>query len=200
VTQLLNGDATREGLEAALSEVRRRAHPGDQVLVYFAGYGTRDAEGRPALVLYDDDPSAESSSLTLEALAAALPAGVECLLLVDAGFDGQRRSLALAPNHPRLPWSLEGASGWRALFACQPGAPLLTPEHLGGGLFSYHLSRGLAGGADLDGDGSLTISELAHFSREKVIGASAFFGSPQEPSSLGESEAFTLKLTAPPPR
>ncbi len=45
VQVLVGSDATRARVLAALKELSERTQPGDQVLVYFAGYGTRDPDG-----------------------------------------------------------------------------------------------------------------------------------------------------------
>jgi hypothetical protein len=49
------------------------------------------------------------------------------------------------------------------LFATVPGGRSYESSKLQGGVFTYALSKGLAGAADLDGDGRITIGELARY-------------------------------------
>ena len=161
------------------------------MLVYFAGYGTRDPAGRPALVLHDLAGDDQPALLAVEDLRALLPAEARCALIVDAGFDGQTRSLAREGATPAA------APSWPLLTATAPDAPLRVPDHLEAGLLSYHLRRGLSGAADRDGDGRLSLTELAAFCDERVVAASAFFGQAQRPLLSGDGDRFVLSLTAP---
>lgn len=188
-------DATREGVEEALAELRDRAREGDTVVIYFAGYGARDAGGRPRLLL---NGPPERASLSFEELGALLKpiAGAKALLL-DCGFDdGQGR--AVAGPRPADPAgeliSLARASGCGVLSATNPKGSFLAPGHLEQSLFAACLIEGLSGHADRDHDGVLSFAELGDYARTKTTAESAFLGTrPQRPRSAG-GEGFRLRL------
>lgn len=193
-------DATRERVLAGLAELGARAQPGDQVLVYFAGYGTRAADGSPLLLLNDQGDDAR---LSLEELGARLAEiKGEKLVLLDCGFDGQARSVQSQAPRPEDPQAdvqrLVAGAGGAALLATRPGSHLHTPEHLGAGLFSWHLVQGLRGAADLDESGTITAEELFAFTRRSTLAESAYFGAPQEPVAAGLGEP-RFGLAAPQP-
>lgn len=84
-TLLLNKDATRAAALAALAEAKKKAKPGDLLLVFFAGHGVRQGEEYYLLTREADTTALKEKSLSGEDLRQAL-ADVECpvLLLLDA--------------------------------------------------------------------------------------------------------------------
>ena len=187
--------ATREGVEAALAELRDRAREGDTVVIYFAGYGARDAQGRPRLLL---NGPAEQASLSFADLAPLLaPIAGSKALVLDCGFDdGQGRAVAGAKPADTADelTRLARASGCGVLAATSPEGSFLAPGHLKQSLFAACLVEGLSGLADRDHDGVLSFAELSEYARTKTTAESAFLGTrPQRPRSAG-GETFRLKL------
>jgi len=187
--------ATREGVKAALAEIQDRAREGDTVIVYFAGYGARDAAGHPRLLL---NGPADQASLSFDDLAALMaPIAGHKALLLDCGFDdGQGRAVAGAKPTDTADEvaRLARASGCGVMTGTSPSGSFLAPGHLKQSLFSACLLEGLSGLADRDHDGVLSFAELSDYTRTKTTAESAFLGTrPQRPRSAG-GETFRLKL------
>lgn len=198
VRAVLGSEATRESVLAALDELGARAQPGDQVLIYFAGYGTRAADGQARLLLAG---AGQQAQLGLDELGARLGAiQGHKLVLLDCGFDGQTRSVRSAAPRPTDPLldvqRLAAAAGGAACLATRPDADLNAPQHLGAGLFSWHLVQGLRGAADQDESGSIGAEELFGYVRRSTVAESAYFGAPQEPVAAGLHET-RFALAAP---
>jgi caspase domain-containing protein len=187
--------ATRAGVEEALAEVRDRARAGDTVVIYFAGYGARDPEGQPRLLL---NGPAEQASLSLEELATLLEpiAGAKALIL-DCGFDDDQGRAVAGAKPADTADEIEriaAASGCGVIAATTPTGSFLTPGHLKQSLFAACLVEGLSGLADRDHDSVVSFSELSDYVRTKTTAESAFLGTrPQRPRAAG-GEAFRLKL------
>lgn len=193
VRTLVDQQATRQGLQAALDELRERLRPDDQLLVYFAGYGGADREGRPALLLHGADEALPLPELG--ALLAALPC--RKLSVLACGFSGHGGRSAGGAGARDFDVALEAfaqASGGAALAASGPGGAVLAPQHLGAGLFDHHFARGLAGAADRDADGRITARELFRLAHDQVLPGAAFQGEDQAPLAAGlEGDGFALR-------
>lgn len=184
---LYDGAASVAAVRSALALQLDRAREGDDVLVYFAGYGSRDAEGRP-LLLFQEAEGALPLQTLLDELAA-YPG--RKLLVVDASFDTGRRAIAGASASAR---ELEVPAGVSLLLGSSEGQPALTSEYLGHGLLTHRILRALESSeSDLDGDRRLSASELLGAVRAEVVAESALLGARQEPRLLGESQ-FSLPL------
>lgn len=196
VATLVGTQALRTRLEATLDELTTRLNPGDQLLVYFAGYGTRTAAGEPALLLYDAGPKG-AGMLTLAdvgAMLAKIPLA-EKLVVIDSSFDGLGRSISSGAT----PWKTPDVKALRnqataILLATGRGQHALSPEHLGAGLFSHHLLRCLRGVADLDEDGLVSLREIFKLVRKRSEAESALFGKVQRPTAAGLEHPFGLRL------
>ena len=197
ITTLVGADATLERIEQAIEEIAARARPGDQTVVYFAGYGVRGPGGEPQLVLNHAEGAVELSLARLGELLARIPG--ETLALIDCSFDGRGRSLARGIRPPGAAdadaSALAAAMGGAALLAAQPGDAFEAPEHLGGSLFAHHLVAGLAGPADLDQNGEIDPSELEGYIRQRTVAEAAYHGTRQRPILAGQS---ALHLTVRP--
>ena len=66
------------------------------------------------------------------------------------------------------------------------------------GVFTYYLLEGLAGRADVDKDGTVTVGEAFEYLSGKVVVQSAIETAPQHPVMTGKAAEFPL--SAPPSR
>lgn len=186
---LADADATLAAVGSAIAAHLGRAREGDTVLVYFAAYGTRGADGSPALLLHDSAPDART--LPLEALARAL-ADVrgDKLLVLDASFDGRGRSLAggaAAPGSDDAR-ALEAVPSLATVLAAGPGEPALGAEHEGHGLLTAHLLAALAP----DDKGTRTARDVFASVRPRVVHDAAILGERQNPRALGLERPWAL--------
>lgn len=78
--------------------------------------------------------------------------------------------------------------------ASGPNEVALESPELGHGIFTYYLLEGLAGKADRNGDGLVTVSELYEYVEDQVDRKAREAGGRQRPLMKGEIEG-TLPLS-----
>ncbi len=206
VKLLTDAEAGRDALVHHLSKWLPAHSKGAQIVViYFAGHGTIQAVGRREegyLLPHDADPEdivtrgilMTDLARWIEAIDA--PAVVVCLDCCHAAKVITRGpSGSVEPRDMRIrPVLLQALTGrGRYLIAsCDEGQVSIEAEHLGHGLFTYHLLDGLRGAGDRDGDGKVGISELFEFVAEAVDREARALGMVQKPwsSSSGPGGVF----------
>ena len=167
----------------------RRVHEDTEVFVFFAGHGVADGEAfDPFLVPADGDLDyIRQTGFSLDRIVerlAALDAG-SVTLFIDACFSGLTREgdtllagtrkLVIVPAYR----SLAGVSVYSAARGSQVAHSLDDQGH---GLFSYYVFKGLAGGADLDGDHRVQAGELGVFLEDEIPRAAARLDREQAPA------------------
>ncbi len=198
----VGSEATRGNAEKAIAELNDRARSGDQLLVYFAGYGFRNAEGDGHILLND---LSGASSLSLKKLGELLKdVEGEKLIVLDCAFDGQNRSQGSKKGSVKTARAeaeaLSKVANATVVLSTQPGSSCQAPAPLEAGLFTHHLAEGLAGAADQDEDGNVTHAELFAFASKRTRMESAYFGNPQSPLVVGEEDhPFKLRVETPAP-
>lgn len=183
VRQVLGERATREGIDDALRELAGRAAEGDTVLVYFSGAGAGGAEGDPAILGIDADPSAAAGTGFRLARAREILAksrARRALVVLDAAFGGPSRvrgfepagraeagaAAAISSEEPFLrEWAEAGPPAVSILGAASPGETAGDLEGAGIGLLTYYVVEA-AGAARPDGNGVVNLEEIAaHLAR-----------------------------------
>ena len=199
VTSVWGASATRANVLEALDEIEGRSRDGDQVVFYFAGYGTRGANGTPNLLLHDAT-GVGTGELSLEELSTRLSKiHGEKLVILDCGFDGQGRSITRQGSGTPKDSVLDAfAAADAAVFvATQAGGKLLSPQHLEASLFGYHIAQALTGRADVDRNGRISPAELFAYSRDHTVVDSAYDGKSQLPLARGLDRSFNLSVRVP---
>ena len=180
--------AVRNGFQDFL---KRRATKNDTVIIFVAGHGTVEIPGsRNAFILtYDSDPQdltttglpmAELQSLFEEQLTKV----GRVLLFVDvckAGTIGTIQNNTVNTNVQQL-GDIQG--DLFGLLASRPREVSFEGPQFGGGhgAFSYYMLKGLEGGADADGNKTVTASELIDYVNDEVPNAT---GNKQHPREFG---------------
>ncbi len=83
--------------------------------------------------------------------------------------------------------------GSAVMLSCAPGEKSYEDKEFEHGLFTYSFVDGLKGAADADNDGSLTLYELAKYTKEKTESwAEDKFNQPQRPYLKGENSDFII--------
>lgn len=177
---------TRERVFAALRRATAGLREDDELVVFFAGHGTRVMVGdTPHRFLLPADARASevvASGIDLEALldfVLTLPP-LRKGVIIDACFDGGGRSVAYpgARGEGSLPMPTRDlriahlGPGDAQVFATTPGRPSLEDDTLGHGVYTWYLLESLGWGrheADRNGDGLLTLWEAHDHARGKVI-------------------------------
>ncbi|GAA5177665.1 tetratricopeptide repeat protein [Niveibacterium umoris] len=201
VFSLKNGEATRNAILSTFHD--RLAHGGvkknDRIFVFFAGHGaTRKlSSGRDLgyIIPVDSDPAQMASDAIpmteIQNIAESLTAK-HVLFVMDACYSGLGltrgggNNAFLKENARRIGRQMLTAGGADQLVA--DGGPN------GHSVFTWTLLQGLAGKADLNGDGFITGTELAAYIAPAVASISQqtpAFGS--LPGSQGGEFVFQLK-------
>lgn len=172
------------GSRAGLSELAKyfeewlplHAKESSRVYVFFSGHGAPDiASSVPYLMPWDGDATfVKSTGYPLSKLYAKLeelPAK-EVIVALDSCFTGVGDRSVLAPGlRPlatvRMPAAARGRISVLSASAANEAAGSLPSS--GHGAFTHHLVKGLAGDADGDTDGHLTLAELHAYVRKRVI-------------------------------
>lgn len=202
---LLNGEATLSGIRSALAEFTGRgSKEGDEILIYFAGYGAW-SEDQAYLLPYDADSARpQETGLALGDLVNGVTEGEgpRITLVLDSPFLSRFQGRAAA--EAELPGDLGVALGGilrspdhQVLSACNVGEACVELEDLGQGLFTYYLIQGLEGRGDRDRNGKVTWDEAYAFAGQMAGAHARVEGKVQRPglyrgtvpATTGEEEA-----------
>lgn len=157
-------------LPARLAALAARAGPEDTVFLHIAGHGLIDAAG--GLRLADAGTRLDDlagSALGFDALAAALlPLRARVVVFLDACHSG---AADVATNDDAVAALLAEGRPLAVLAAAKGRQVSFEAAEFGGGAFTAALIRALtgAGGADLDGNGAVELSELYAAVKRDVV-------------------------------
>ena len=182
ILRLLDRQATRGEIDRVLSSVlRRRAGPEDRIFIFFATHGVTfplPGGGEEGYLLpfdaeMDDLPFTAFSMSQIKLISQRLPAK-HTLVAVDACYGGYSLVRAQAPTvfDQRYLDLLAKTRGVQVLTAGKKGQPVV--EEQGHGVFTQKLLEGLAGLADTNRDGLITLAELAAWLHPRVAQASEY--------------------------
>lgn len=215
VTLLVDEDATRERLRAAILGLNQVTKPEDAILFYFAGHGAVDigpaGEIRGNYLLPTDARAAERQGRrTLEPASALGIAQLQelfqvnraqsLLIVLDSCFsgDGGRSFSRVALDQRQQAQvdaqleSLKDAGAGRAVItATAPNQPAIEGARFGGGLFTHYFLLSFA--ADADRDGKVTLYEAYDYLSKKVGAEAAKIGRVQTPT-MKVNQIFTPVL------
>lgn len=218
---LIDGEVVRERLGAVRSALLASA-PEDRVVLYLAGHGVLDAQLEYWFAPVDMDfaqPARRGIRYQeIEDLLDGIPARTRAVF-IDTCHSGGFADAAPGPVEalpaaadPRLRTrGLRRLAGGGAAFAFldlrrSPGASVVasaagselaleSPEW-SNGVFTMALIEGLAGAADADADGVITIADLHRHAATRVA---ALTGGAQTPTVRAENRSADLVLAMPPP-
>lgn len=177
VTSLVDQQATRSGIEAALEGLRGQAQGSDVTVIFFSGHGLNQPFNNAyAFVPHDatpGDPSTLVDGRRIQESLAALPGKV--VLLMDtchAGNvmgSGALRGLIGQQQMARFINELSSAGNGVAVLSSSTGRQTsLESEAWGNGAFTKALLEGLGGKADSGHSGRVTLVMLDGFLRQRV--------------------------------
>jgi len=170
----LNENATprdRIGMEIEKT-LMNDAKSGDKVIIFFAGHGDLDEMyGEGYLLLNQVKPPSEAiykwnDALPLKDVKASIDIanknGVEVYLIADACHSG---SVLNVSSNAMFSGMNENSI---SMISCKKGQVSFENQTLEHGVFTYHLTQGLQGLADQDGDMKITMYELQRYVQDKV--------------------------------
>ncbi len=181
VTLLRDGEATRQRVLNALRSFRSQVNEQDVVLVFFSGHGITSSgpDGRPHYYLIPHDgrlsdlPGTALQDDVMEELVGQIPAK-QVVVLLDACFSGRAGQVARVKGLPSAGVSqgagifVEAAQGRVVISASRPDQPSVEDPAKRQGVFTSFLLEALAGAADLDQDGKITVLEAFQYLSTKV--------------------------------
>ena len=175
---LLNENAKNSEIMLSIADISEKVQKGDKVIIYFSGHGDVESKviTQDAYLLAYDAPGrvyAGGGAIAVFLLKGYLETmsanGVEVIFISDAchagNLSGGREGMENAAKVLKGEWKDE-----IKMLSCQPGELSLEGKQWGNGrgLFSYELIKGLAGDADKNKDGMVTMRELNLYLMEKV--------------------------------
>jgi hypothetical protein len=169
VASLYNDRATKTGILAGLDRLARLSGPDDRALVYFAGHGytvSLPAADEGFLVPFNGTTSERTlvSMRELGQRSARIRARHQ-LYLVDSCYSGLAWTGGVKANHldPTHIQMLAAGKARQVITAGRKDQRVTDTGPDGYSLFTGALLRGLAGRADLNKDGYITVSELGAY-------------------------------------
>jgi len=174
---LLNEKARNAEFWADVNYFTEVAKPADKLYIYFSGHGDVESKTitRDAYLLPYDAPKVTyaSGAISIYLLKGYLETisanNVQVIFISDAchagNLAGGRAGMEATAAVLKDQWRDE-----IKILSCQPGELSIEGKQWGGGrgLFSYELINGLAGKADKNNDGKVTLRELNLYLTDKV--------------------------------
>ena len=182
VTILTDRHATRDAVISALRALVTRVRDEDSVVLFFSGHGSVGAagDGRAHFFIVPHDARLDDLAKTalmddvLEELLGQLAAR-QVVVLLDTCYSGGggaviRARGVSAPGGLTAPARslVEATAGRVVISAARPDQLAFEDDQRRGGLFTSYVLEGLAGAADLNGDGAVTALELFQFVSPRV--------------------------------
>jgi hypothetical protein len=204
---LLDEQATGRNIVSAIgTRLRRSAGENDLVCIYYAGHGAIDPDPgaenglQKYIVPHDGDiDDLFSSGIPMTRVEEFFRRIVarQVLFFLDSCYSGGANGRTF--QNPRLNTRsvltsgfLErlGANGRFVVTSCSPNEVSLESSELGSGhgVFTFYLLQGLAGAADQDGDGLVTMGELFDYLADHVPSHARRLGGSMTPIKTGSTE------------
>lgn len=156
-----------------INQQLKRAERDDFVLIFYSGHGKLDQAGRLHLATVDTViESLEATSIPVESIRNYVDVSHsnKVALILDCCFSGAAGG---AFARGGVDDQLQRASGGRGtyLMTASTGVQVaMEKESDAYGVFTKHLIDGIeSGGADLDGDGRITMDELYRYVHDRVL-------------------------------
>jgi hypothetical protein len=167
--------ATRSDIEQHLEWLKSNVPQGGRAYFFFSGHGSPgESDGAAYIVPYDASTTAvRATSIALSDVTATLSGSraKDVVMVVDACFSGAGgRSVLTKGARPLVRVRETDPSANLALFASASGSQISGPSLDGNsGVFTKYVVEGVSSGqADADGDGQLTLKELADWVTPRV--------------------------------
>jgi Caspase domain len=172
---ILDDRATRSDIDKELAWLEKNVPEGARIAFYFSGHGAPDAaSGTPYLLPYDGDPKyVDRTAIQLSQVIDQLgkTKAREAMVFLDSCFSGSGGRSVLPPGTRPLVRVKQLAPGPKvSVLSASSGAEISGQAPGGtGGLFTQQLLDAIGNArADGDGDGQITLKEIADFVGPRV--------------------------------
>ena len=195
------GLSHRDALMKELERWASQMEESDTAVLYFSGHGFIGPDGKLYLALLDADPTApRTGSLAaswLRELLEKCAAGKKLLLLDACHSAGAKSTSPVLASAVDIANAFEDTDGVVTFASCREEQSSYIWNNKRQSLYTYWLCKGLAGEADRDIDGTVTLRELERFVRPNVeLTADLDLGRQQTPQLLGEEKLVdSIKAT-----
>lgn len=161
-TTLLDGQATHANIMKHFKSFARRGKAGDYFVLFFSGHGGRN-DGNHMWFFIPHDGAVVNSNQLLEASDVLIQQGKNVVIIMDSCFSGQLN--VDAKNHMKK-YNKPGSGGLILLLS---SAPNQTSNALGNySAFAKAFADAMAGQADLNRDGLITLQEIRTFTSQRT--------------------------------
>jgi hypothetical protein len=176
VGALLDEQATRDNIRAALTDFAARVGPADTAILSFSGHAasrTDDVGAKDYLLPYDADPSNLSGTAIaardLFELLRTIKAA-RLLVLLDAGHNVVAGDLRAPQSGLRESFyhALIGGPGRAVIASCRPGEASFALPGMRNSLFAHYILEALRGQTKTLGDGYVRVFDLFRHAAERV--------------------------------
>lgn len=184
---VVDAEATRQAVLQHLEWLATEATSDDVVIVFLAGHGAHDDEGRYHFITHDGDIARLAQTAVSEGELRGALAAIRgrIVLFADtchAGSVTTTHAAALSRDHARLADELRAPeNGVIVLASSARSEESLEVRSLGNGVFTKALVDGLSGRADLLRRGEITVKGLDYYVASQVA---AMTKAAQNPVSL----------------
>jgi hypothetical protein len=203
IFSLTEQDATKDNILSLLgTKLKRMASREDTVIIFYAGHGAvetdpsnPDGDGFEKYLLpYDADLNdLFATSISMDEVRKIFQriSAERLIFIADTCYSGASGGRTMVASKTRANLSdkfyerISKGKGRVIISSCSANEISKEDDHLQHGIFSYYMLEGLKGGADQDGDGIITVSELFSYLSRQVPQASA---QDQHPVKKGETE------------
>jgi hypothetical protein len=172
---ILDDRATRSDIDKELAWLESNVPAGARVVLFFSGHGAPDAaSGTPYLLPYDGDPKfVDRTAVQLSQVIDQLgkTKAREAMVFLDSCFSGSGGRSVLPPGTRPLVRVKSVAPAPKVSVLSASSAAEISGQVPGGtgGLFTTHLLDAIGHArADADGDGQITLREIADYVGPRV--------------------------------
>lgn len=204
--EVLNKDASKDGIQAAFDQIQQEIGPEDVFVFYYAGHGVMSSGENPEFYLvchdvtnlYGDDEMLKSKAYSAKQMldnSVEILASKQLFVLDACHSGGALNSLAQrGGGREKALAQLARSSGTYFLTASQDAQFANEAGDLKHGLFTYALLEILSGKGD-NGDKKITVTEIKSHAEDRVPELSQeFHGSTQYPTSYSFGQDFPLVI------
>jgi WD40 repeat protein len=211
--EIYNEDATKENIIAGFNKVIAKARPEDVFIFFYAGHGSldedhKDSDGESPFYfvptdvtkIYGDPEQLQRKGLSANELKAYLTQirSTKQVVLMDACHSGgalKTLNVRAAGADEKAIFQLARSSGVVTIASAGSKQFATEFEVLKHGVFTYVLLEALAGKADGNMDGKVTINEIKIYLEERVPELTKQYGgTAQYPTSYVTGNDFPLSI------
>jgi len=186
VKLLTNEQATKAAVEESLHYWLRKSGKDDTVLLFFSGHGADDPyhPDKFYFVVHDSDPrNLQGTAINMSGLEFIRPLDSKRVVLIadtcHAGGYSMQGTKRVEPVFQRFLSQFKESQGRIIITSCQPNELSMEKPGLPNSVFTHYLLEGLAGKADSNGDGVVTLKEAYEYVYEKAKEATKGIQHPQ---------------------